>query len=120
MPLIPIMVMGFRAVYRHYEAPAEELSLENLADEPPVTNTVLVLVGDLHMGVVRALRYAQSLSANPRAVHVELDPARTLRLEERWAKRGCGVPLVVLSLFIALGAWAAVRIQCSSGRASSS
>ena len=95
--LIPIMVIGFRAVYRHYEALADELSLEHLADEPPVTNTVLVLVGDLHMGVVRALRYAQSLSANPKAVYIELDPARTLRLEERWAKGGCGVPLVVLS-----------------------
>jgi amino acid transporter len=95
--LVPIMVVGFRAVYRHYEALAEELSLEHLADEPPVTNTVLVLVGDLHMGVVRALRYAQSLSANPKAVYLELDPARTLRLEERWAKGGCGVPLVVLS-----------------------
>jgi amino acid transporter len=95
--LIPIMVMGFQAVYRHYEALAEELSLEHLADEPPVTNTVLVLAGDLHMGVVRALRYAQSLSPNPKAVYVELDPARTLRLEERWAKGGCGVPLVVLS-----------------------
>ena len=95
--LIPIMVMGFRAVHRHYEILAEELSLEHLAEEPPVTNTVLVLAGDLHMGVVKALRYAQSLSANPRAVYVELDPARTLRLEERWAKGGCGVPLVVLS-----------------------
>jgi amino acid transporter len=95
--LIPIMVVGFRGVRRHYDALAEELSLEHLADEPPVINTVLVLVGDLHMGVVRALRYAQSLSANPKAVYVELDPARTLRLEERWAKGGCGVPLVVLS-----------------------
>jgi hypothetical protein len=49
------------------------------------------------MGVVRALRFAQSLSSNPKAVYVEIDPARTLRLEERWAKGGCGVPLVVLS-----------------------
>jgi hypothetical protein len=58
---------------------------------------VLVLVGDVHMGVVRALRYAQSLSSNPKAVYVEIDPSRTLRLEERWAKGGFGVPLVVLS-----------------------
>jgi len=62
-----------------------------------VTNTVLVLVGDLHMGVVRALRYAQSLTPVPKAVYVELDPATTARLEERWTKGGCGVPLVVLA-----------------------
>ena len=94
--LIPVLVMAFKAVHHHYEAVAKELSLEHLVDEPPVTTTVLVLVGDLHLGVVRALRFAQSLVPNPKAVYVETDPARTLRLEERWTKGGCGVPLVVL------------------------
>ena len=94
--LIPVLVMAFKAVHQHYEAVAKELSLEHLVDEPPVTTTVLVLVGDLHLGVVRALRFAQSLVPNPKAVYVETDPARTLRLEERWTKGGCGVPLVVL------------------------
>ena len=95
--LIPLLVLGFRAIHRHYDTVAEELSLEHLVDEPPVNNTVLVLVGDLHMGVVKALRYAQSLSPSPKAVFVELDPSATARLEERWSKGGCGVPLVVLA-----------------------
>ena len=95
--LIPLMVCAFRAVHRHYDLVAAALSLDHLSDEPPVENTVLVLVGDLHMGVVRALRYAQSLSPSPKAVFVELDPSFTPRLEERWAKAGCGVPLIVLS-----------------------
>ena len=95
--LIPLLVLGFRAIYRHYGTVAHELSLEHLVEEPPVNNTVLVLVGDLHMGVVKALRYAQSLSPSPKAVYVELDPSVTARLEERWSKGGCGVPLVVLA-----------------------
>ena len=95
--LIPLLVLGFRAIHRHYDTVAEELSLEHLVEEPPVSNTVLVLVGDLHMGVVKALRYAQSLSPSPKAVYVELDPSATGRLEERWSKGGCGVPLVVLA-----------------------
>ncbi len=95
--LVPLMVLGFRAVHRHYELVAAELSLNHLAEEPPVTNTVLVLVGDLHMGVIKALRYAQSLSPSPKAVFVEVDPSWTPRLEERWSKGGCGVPLIVLS-----------------------
>ena len=95
--LIPLLVLGFRAIYRHYETVAHELSLEHLVEEPPVNNTVLVLVGDLHMGVVKALRYAQSLSPSPKAVYVELDPSATARLEERWSKGGCGVPMVVLA-----------------------
>jgi len=32
-----------------------------------------------------------------RAVYVETDPARTRKLEEKWAKWGLGVPLVVLT-----------------------
>jgi len=95
--LIPLLVLGFRAIHRHYDTVAHELSLEHLVEEPPVNNTVLVLVGDLHMGVVKALRYAQSLSPSPKAVYVELDPSATARLEERWSKGGCGVPLVVLA-----------------------
>ena len=95
--LIPLLVLTFQAIHRHYEAVADELSLDHLVAEPPVTNTVLVLVGDLHMGVVKALRYAQSLSPSPKAVYVELDPSATARLEERWSKGGCGVPLVVLA-----------------------
>ena len=95
--LIPLLVLGFRAIHRHYDTVAHELSLEHLVEAPPVSNTVLVLVGDLHMGVVKALRYAQSLSPSPKAVYVELDPSVTARLEERWSKGGCGVPLVVLA-----------------------
>jgi hypothetical protein len=62
-------------------------------------HTVLVLVGDVHRGVVRAVHYAQTLAvgASVRAVYVETDPAKTARLEEKWGKWGQGVPLVVLT-----------------------
>ncbi|HXJ77695.1 MAG TPA: APC family permease [Candidatus Methylomirabilis sp.] len=95
--LIPLMVLAFRTVHHHYELVAAELSLDHLAAEPPVNNTVLVLVGDLHMGVIKALRYAQSLSSSPKAIFVEVDPSMTPRLEERWSKGGGGIPLIVLA-----------------------
>src|SRR5262249_57467269 len=63
----------------------------------PMTNTVLVLVGALHRGVVKAIQYAQTLSPNAKAVFVETDPERTRRLEEKWGKYGMGAPLIVLS-----------------------
>jgi len=95
--LIPVLVMGFLVIRRHYGDVARQLSLEGYALLPPVQNTVLVLVGDLHKGVVAALRYAQALSPSARAVYVELDPDRTRRLEEKWGKWGLGVPLAVLT-----------------------
>jgi amino acid transporter len=95
--LIPTLVALFLVVHRHYETVAAQLSLEDVPPPPPLDNTVLVLVGDLHRGVVRALQYAQTLSPTAKAVYVETDPERTRRLEERWGKWGMGVPLIVLN-----------------------
>ncbi|HEY7648393.1 MAG TPA: APC family permease [Methylomirabilota bacterium] len=94
--LIPALVAMFLTVRRHYGEVATQLSLEGY-EPPPITNSVLVLVGDLHRGVVRAVQYARSLSPSAKAVYVEIDPERTHRLEDRWVKWGMGVPLVVLA-----------------------
>jgi amino acid transporter len=97
--LIPALVAMFLAMHRHYEQVASDLSLEGLDGLPKFKHTVLVLIGDVHRGVVRAVQYANTLAPNAavRAVYVETDPARTSRLEEKWAKCGFGVPLVVLT-----------------------
>jgi len=97
--VIPVLIAVFVVMHRHYEEVASELSLEGLEGSPPMNHTVLVLVGDLHRGVVRALQYARTLAptAAVRGVYVETDPARTMKLEEKWGKWGLGVPLVVLT-----------------------
>jgi amino acid transporter len=92
-----LLIAHFLAINRHYRQVARQLSLEGYRPPPPMTHTVLVMVGDLHKGVVRALQYAQTLSPSAKAVYVELDPERTRRLEERWVAWGLGVPLVVLT-----------------------
>jgi amino acid transporter len=95
--LIPTLVAIFLVVHRHYDEVARQLSLDDYSPPPPMTNTVLVLVGDLHRGVVHALQYAQTLSPSAKALYVETDPERTRRLEERWGKWGQGLPLIVLT-----------------------
>ncbi len=96
--MIPLLVIAFIVVHRHYEEVAVELSLEGLEGPPHFQHTVLVLVSDLHRGVVRAVQYAKTLAptAAVRAVYVETDPARTAKIEEKWSKWGLAVPLVVL------------------------
>jgi amino acid transporter len=98
--VIPVLVAGFLVMHRHYDEVAEALSLEGFAGSPRFRHTVLVLVGDVHRGVVRAVEYARTLAGPDvvvRGVFVETEPARTARVEERWATCGVGVPLVVLS-----------------------
>ena len=111
--LIPLLMGACLAVNRHYREVAGQLSFERCEVEPAFTHTVLVLVGDLHAGVVRALRYAQSLAPTAKAVYVELDQEKTRKREEKWTKWGCGVPLVVLTS-------PSSRERCSSRTTSSS
>jgi amino acid transporter len=97
--VIPVLVGIFMVMHRHYEEVAAELSLGGMDAPPEFRHTVLVLVGDVHRGVVRAVQYARTLAptAAVRAVYVETDPARTFAVEAKWATWGFGVPLVVLS-----------------------
>ena len=96
--LIPILVVAFVTVRRHYDQVARQLSIEGpgVAEPPLAGHTVLVLVGDVHRGVLRALRYARALSENARGVYVEITPEQTRRVEERWSRFAGGMPLVVL------------------------
>ena len=95
--LIGLLIGLFLAIRSHYDSVARQLSLDALEPPPPISTIVLVLVGDLHRGVIQAIQYAQALSPSAKAVYVETDPERTRRLEERWGKWGLGIPLVVLS-----------------------
>jgi hypothetical protein len=95
--LIGALIATLRLIKTHYEDVAHQLSLEGYEGPPPIRHTVLVLVGDLHRGVVEALQYAKTLSADAKAVYVELDPDKTRRLEEKWGKHGLGLPLIVLA-----------------------
>ena len=81
---------------RHYREVAKQLSLEQYGGPPPLKHTVLVLVGDLHRGVIPALQYAKSISPDAQAVYIEQDPERTRVLQEKWRKWGLGIPLIVL------------------------
>jgi hypothetical protein len=95
--LLPCMIALFVTIRRHYDEVALQLSVEGVVPRPPPAgHAVLVLVGDVHRGMLRAIEYAQSLSPTARGVYVEVDPEQTHRFEERWAKYAEGMPLVVL------------------------
>jgi len=94
--LIPLIVAVFKATRRHYSHVAEQLTLKNYA--PPVRrhNTVLIPIGGIQRAVVEALRYAESLSDDVRAVYVDTDPAPTAQIERDWNTWGGKSRLVVL------------------------
>lgn len=94
--LIPLIVLGFLRVHRHYQMVAERLSLEGAGRPKIGKNPVVVLVAGIHKGVVEALEYAKSISPNVTALTVDLDPTKTSRLRLKWPEWAPDVPLVVL------------------------
>jgi amino acid transporter len=94
--LIPCIVAAFRATRLHYDRVAEQLTLRGY--EPPARrhNTVLIPIGGIQRAVVEALRYAETLSDDVRAVYVDVDVAATEHVRRGWETWGGRVQLVVL------------------------
>lgn len=95
--IIPILAFIFSATHRHYQSLARKLSLQNVRSRPRISHQRVVLpISGVHQGTLEGLRFARSLSDDITAVYVSLDPEQTHILEEKWAKYGEGVRLVVL------------------------
>ena len=95
--LIPILVMIFLRIHRHYEFVAAHLSLERFGAPPHIRrHRVIVPIGGVHRGVLHALHYARTLSPDVTAVLVDVDPAETQKVVQKWEKWGDGVRLKIL------------------------
>jgi len=94
--IIPILVLGFLMVRRHYDELGRQLSLHGFSPPKLGRHPVVVLVGGIHRGVVTALAYAKAISPNVTAITVDLDPTATSRLRMQWQEWAPEVPLVVL------------------------
>ena len=94
--LIPLLVLWFRSVHKHYARVAEQLSLRDFTEEARPHNTVLVPIGGVHRAVVQALQYAKMLGSDVRAVFVDVDPNATATVRREWERWGQEIPLVVL------------------------
>ncbi len=98
--LIPLLVLFFKQINHHYLWIAKKLayaSAQMLAPlEDEVEHTAIVPISGIHRGVIDAIRYAKSISADVRACYVELDIESTERFKEQWTKSLGNIPFVVL------------------------
>ncbi|PDV98334.1 APC family permease [Candidatus Chloroploca asiatica] len=96
--VIPILVLGFQVIARHYTRVAEQLSLTTAVRPQPIRRlTAVVLVSGVHKGMLPALELGRALAPdNVTAVYVNLEPDQGMRIRSRWEEWGCDVPLVVL------------------------
>lgn len=94
--LLPLLVIEFRAIHRHYAGVADRLRLEVIEKLPCHPTTVVVPVAGLHKGVIRALRFAVGLQTPTIALHVAIDQEAAEKLQRQWAKMDVDVPLKMI------------------------
>lgn len=96
--LIPLLVLMFRKVHRHYEEVAKQLTMEGIERLRPIRHEVIVPISGIHRGVMHALEYAKSIAPeHVTAVYVDLDEESTKSLRDKWKKFAGNVELVVLA-----------------------
>ncbi len=96
--LIPLLVLAFRAVQRHYGQVVHSLTLRGLPPSlrPLPGPRVVLPVAGVHRGVIEALRYARSISKNVTAVYIEVNPDESEKVRREWEEWATGIPLVVV------------------------
>lgn len=93
---IPIVILWFLAVHRHYMSLPEQLHPNFVDLLPPKLHRVLIPISTFHKGTVKTLSYALSLSNDVRALYVSLDPERVVIMQEIWKGWCIDLPLVIL------------------------
>ena len=95
--VIPIIVLMFKTIKRHYRTVAEGLRVTPDYKPRSMNHTVVVLVSGVHRGVLEALAYARSISPKHLvAVSVVSDEEEQERLEQAWLDFGIEVPLEIV------------------------
>ncbi|MET0460907.1 MAG: APC family permease [Ilumatobacteraceae bacterium] len=92
--LIPLLVVGFRAIGKHYRRVRKAVAVTTDYKPPRRTHLVVVLVGTVNRGVIDAVTYARSLAPDRLlAVSVIADPEEEHALVDAWSDHEIRIPL---------------------------
>lgn len=96
--LLPILIVVFSIIHRHYKDLANRLSLDKFRGLPvrQPRHRVIMPISGMHQGTLEALRYAKLLSDDVTAIHVSIDHAETEKVQKKWKLWGEGTRLVIL------------------------
>jgi amino acid transporter len=95
--VIPLLVVVFVGIHRHYKNLAKNLTLEDFGSPRAIQrHRVILPLSSVHRGTLYALGYARSISDDVTAVHVSIDPADAEKVRQKWDLWGAGTRLVIL------------------------
>lgn len=87
--LIPVLVLIFFRIHRHYRDVANALSWEHSAKPDAVPRNVLslILIDDVHAETVRMVNFAKALKQPWKAIHIAVNPEKSKMVPAKWEKR---------------------------------
>jgi amino acid transporter len=95
--IIPLLVLLFKMIHKHYVSLAEQLSFDEIPPLQPINHEVIVPISSIHRGIFGALEYAKSIAPNNvTAVFVDLDGESGEKMREAWESAGFGIKLKIL------------------------
>ncbi len=96
--LIPILVVVYMEIRRHYSGVAEELSMRGLPPSlrPAPAPRVVIPVSGVHRALVGAVNYARSISKDITALYIEFEPGRGADMQKKWAQWWPDIPLAIM------------------------
>ena len=96
--IIPIMVLGLRAIGKHYDRVHEAVHVPPTYRAPRHTHYVVVLVGSVNKGALNAIGYARSLAPDRLiAVTVVGDAEEQEKVMQEWAEYNLPIELHTIS-----------------------
>jgi amino acid transporter len=97
--LIPMIVLVFRQIARHYQQVRNQLSMKGLPPSlrPVEPTRVVIPISGIHRGMVGAVNFACSISDNVTAVYVELEPGEGEKVRLEWESWWPDVPFVIVT-----------------------
>jgi amino acid transporter len=94
--LVPLEVMVFVAIHRHYAIARREMDTGHPPPPHPVEHRMIIPVGQLNRAVTETVSYALSVGGPAEAVHVAVDAEAADQLRAAWDRWACGVPLRII------------------------
>ena len=98
--VVPIIIMMMLKIKNHYESVAQQLDIPNdtlsqIQLVAPYSHHVIVPIDSLNAMVVKALRYARTMTANVEAFHIETYEGEADKLKRKWAILNSDIPLII-------------------------
>lgn len=98
--VVPLIVMLMYKIKQHYRSIAQQLDIPNdmlgrLDLDNPSEHHVIIPIDSLNGMVIKALRYARSMSQEVEAFHVETYAGEADKLRRKWDMLNTRIPLVI-------------------------